>query len=212
MKPSLYKKLKFLLALSFIMLCFIGNAQQVPILVGHEARLESVMVMNIEPDTYVEFGIKRINDSLYQIINQPEDVFFNVESTETWNLSFATAEPYFRGVNDSNLTIPVDFVGFYIENLGRNWDDGLFSNIVNATKDTVLFLSSEKRTVLENGERSNIGGKTQNSFVIRWKFFYEDDALKTRKFSDFNIQDDYYYVRFYITLSESKNSPSRGKD
>lgn len=197
------------LTLSTSMLSLVGKAQQVPTLVSHEARLETVLVLNVNPDTYVEFGIKKINDSLYQIVSQPEDVFFNVESTGNWNLSFATADPYFRGINDTTLKIPVDFMGFYIESTGENWDDGLFSNIVNATKDTVLFLSSEKRMVLESGERNNIGGKTHNSFILRWKFFYEDDALKTRKFSDFNIKDDYYNVKFYITLSESTVSPRR---
>lgn len=179
-------------------------AQEVPIYTNIEARLENVLVLNITPDTYLEFGIKRVNDSLYQITKQPDDVSFSVESTGPWNLSIATSEPFFRGINDTTQKIPVDFVGLYIENKGINWDNGLFSNITNVTKDTVIFLKSERTKLLESGERKNIGGHNRNSFILRWKFFYEDEGLKTRKFSDFDIKDDEYIVKFYLTLSESK--------
>jgi hypothetical protein len=198
--------LKIIAICNFLIIIELDNsvfAQQTPIYINFEARLENVLVLNITPDTFLEFGIKRINDSLYQITKQPDDVFFSVESTGSWNLSISTSEPFFRGINDTTQKIPVDFVGLYIENRGTNWDNGLFSNIANVTKDTVIFLRSEKTKLLESGERDNIGGNNRNSFILRWKFFYEDDALKTRKFSDFDIEDDEYVVKFYLTLSES---------
>ena len=178
-------------------------AQETPVLINVEARLETVLALNIRPDTYVEFGIKKINDNLYQITKQPEDIMFSVESTGNWDLSISAENPYFRGIDDTTLKIPLDFVGLYIENRGENWDNGLFSNIANVTKDSIVFLSNEKTMLLENGRRTNIGGAIQNSFILRWKFFYEDDALKIQRFSKFNITDDNYTVGFYITLSES---------
>lgn len=198
------RKYAFLVVL-FILALQKLSGQETPLLITTEARLENVLILRMTPEQYVEFGIKRINDNLYQITKQPDDVMFSVESTGNWNLSLSASDVYFTGVNDSTHKIPVDFLGFYIENTGTNWDNGLFSNIANATKDTVVFLTPEKILLLESGARGNIGGSAENSFILRWKFFYEDDALKTRRFTDYVIEDDIYRVGYYITLSESTN-------
>jgi hypothetical protein len=192
-----------LIAMIQILASAVLFAQETPILINTEARLDNVLFLKMTPERYVEFGIAKINENLYQITRQPDDVIFSVESTGSWNLSISAADPYFTGVNDSTHKIPVDFIGLYVENTGTNWDNGLFSNMANATKDTIVFLADEKISLLESGVKGNIGGSTQNSFILRWKFFYEDDALKTRKFSDFNIFDDNYKVGYHITLSES---------
>ncbi len=195
----LYKSL----VLIALLLCLRSTGQETPLLINTEARLENVLILRITPENYVQFAIKRINENLYQITEQPEDVIFSVESTGNWDLSINATDPYFTGLNDSTHKIPVDFLGLYIENTGSNWDNGLFSNIANATKDTIVYLSSNKMDLLESGTRGNIGGSEANSFVLRWKFFYEDDILRTRKFSDFDILDDTYRVGYYVTLSES---------
>jgi hypothetical protein len=178
-------------------------AQETPILISTEARLDNVLLLRMTPERYIEFGIRKINENLYQITKQPDDVMFSVESTGSWNLSISAADPYFTGVSDSSHKVPVDFIGLFVENTGTNWDNGLFSNMANATKDTIVYLAPEKTSLLESGVRGNIGGSAENSFILRWKFFYEDDALKTRKFTDFDINDDNYKVGYYITLSES---------
>jgi hypothetical protein len=168
-----------------------------------EARLESLLILNIDPEAKIEFGIKEINDNLYQITKKPGDVNFTIESTGNWNLSISATEPYFHGVNDTSQKIPVDFIGYSIENKGDNWDNGLFSNIANKSKDTILPLSFEETLILINGRKNNIGNSENNSFVIRWKFIYEDEISKMKKFSAFKIKDDYYIGGFYVTLSES---------
>jgi hypothetical protein len=179
------------------------SAQETPMLINTEAKLDNVLILKMTPERYVEFGIKKINENLYQITKQPDDVMFSVESTGDWNLSISSTESFFTGKNDSTHKVPVDFLGLYVENTGTNWDNGLFSNMANATKDTVVYLAPERTSLLESGAKGNIGGSTENSFILRWKFFYEDDALKIRKFSDFDIDDDIYSVGYYITLSES---------
>nr|NQU89675.1 hypothetical protein [Bacteroidota bacterium] len=171
-----------------------------------EARLESVLILNVDPEIRIEFGVSEVSDNLYQITQPPDDINFSVESTGNWNLSITASEPYFTGVNDPTQKIPVDFVGFFVENRGNNWDNGLFSNIANRTKDTIISLSDERKLVLTNGNRNNIGGADRNAFVLRWKFIYEDDVLKIRKFSNLDIKDDHFVGRFYITLSENKMS------
>jgi hypothetical protein len=185
------------------------SAQETPLLINTEARLENVLLLRMTPEKYVEFGIKKINENLYQITRQPQDVMFSVEATGCWNLSISAADSYFTGVNDSTHKIPVDFIGLKVENTGSNWDNGLFSNMANATKDTIVFLSPEKTSLLESGIRGNIGSSSQNSFILRWKFFYEDDALKTRKFNAYEINDDDYKVGYFITLSESSKSNNK---
>jgi hypothetical protein len=179
------------------------SAQDQPMLLNTDARLNNVLILRMTPEKFVEFGIKKINENLYQITKQPDDVMFSVESTGNWNLSISASDPYFTGKDDSTHKVPVDFLGLYVQNTGTNWDNGLFSNMANATKDTIVYLAPEETSLLESGMRGNIGGSDQNSFVLRWKFFYEDDALKIRKFSDFDIQDDIYKVGYFITLSES---------
>jgi len=187
-----------------MVLCFnYSLAQETPRLIATEARLENVLILRMTPERYVEFGIQKINENLYQVTKHPDDVMFSVEATSNWNLSISATEPYFTGVNDPDHKIPVDFLGLTVENTGSNWDNGLFSNIANATKDTIVYLSSEKLSLLESGLRGNIGGSNQNAFIIRWKFFYEDEASRTMKFSDFLIDDDIYKVGYTITLSES---------
>ena len=113
-----------------------------------DAKLETVLVLNIDPDANIEFGIKEINDNLYQITKNPDDINFSVESTGNWNLSISATDQYFSGVNDSSQKIPVDFIGYYIENKGNNWDNGLFSNIANKSKDTLLALTTKETTIL----------------------------------------------------------------
>ena len=189
------------------MLLFSGlSAQETPIFINTEARLDNVLLLRMTPEKYVEFGIKKINENLYQITKQPQDVMFSVESTGCWNLSISASDSYFRGISDSTHKIPVDFIGLYVENTGTNWDNGLFSNMANATKDTIVYLSPEKTNLIESGARGNVGASAQNSFILRWKFFYEDDALKTRKFNAYEINDDDYKVGYFITLSESSKS------
>jgi len=168
-----------------------------------EARLESMLILNVDPQVRIEFGITRVNDNLYQITKYPDDIPFSVESTENWTISVAATEPHFRGVSDPSQTIPIDFISFYIENRGRNWDNGPFSNIANRTKDTLISLSGEKTVVLVDGRKNNIGGSSRNSFVLRWKFNFERDQSKMREFSNLNIEEDQFIGHFYITLSGS---------
>ena len=167
------------------------------------ARLESMLILNVDPEVRIDFEITKVNDNLYQITQFPDDVPFSVESTSNWKLSIAASEPYFRGVNDPTQTIPIDFISFYIENRGNNWDNGPFSHIANRTKDTLIALSGEQRVVLANGSKNNIGGSSRNNFVLRWKFNFEDEISKMRIFSNLNIQEDQFVGRFYITLSET---------
>ena len=187
----------------FIIVYLMAGAQKIDMETRVEAKLESVLILNIDPTAKIEFGIKEVNDNLYQVTKTPDDVNFSVESTGSWNLSIAATAPYFSGINDSSQKIPIDFIGYYVENLGTNWDNGLFSNIANKSKDTVLTLRTEETMILINGRRNNVGSAKNNSFVLRWKFIYEDEFSKMKKFSNFNIKDDYYIGGFYITLSES---------
>jgi hypothetical protein len=171
-----------------------------------ETRLETVLVLNVDPEINIEFGLKQLNDNLYQVTSPPKDINFSVESTGNWNISITSVDPYFTGVKDPTQKIPVDFVGFYIENKGDNWDNGIFSDIANRSKDTILSLSDERKMVLTNGNQKNIGGADKNSFILRWEFIYENDAEKVKKFTDLNIKDEHFVGKFYITLSESKVS------
>ena len=201
MNTILRKYLCFAVFINF----FVGSYAQEHILeVQVASKLESILNLNMDPNARVEFGIQEVNENLYQVTKEPEDINFSIESTGAWNVSISAADPYFIGTNDTSSKIPVDFIGFYIENRGTNWDNGLFSNIANLTRDTVISLSAEKITVLTNGNRGNIGGTDRNSFVIRWRFNYEDEALKIKKFTGMKIQDDYYSGKFFITLSESQ--------
>jgi len=194
----------YILLLLILLLSFSAPAQETNLEMSMEARLEQVLILNIDPNTKIEFGIKKVNDNLYEITKKPDDINFSVESTGNWNLSISSANTYFTDVTDSTKKIPVDFMGYTIENRGNNWDNGIFSHIANRSKDTILPLKPEKTLVLINGRRNNIGGHSRNSFVLRWKFIFEDELSKMVEFSNLSIQDGYYIDGFYITLSESK--------
>jgi hypothetical protein len=180
-----------------------GFAQENNIEANFRTRLESVLILNVDPEIRIEFGLNEVNDNLFQITKAPDAINFSVESTENWNLSITASDPYFRGVNDPSQKIPVEFLGFYIENLGTNWDNGVFSNISNKTRDTVISLSETKTVVLANGRRNNIGGTNKNSFILRWKFMNEDNDLNLKEISKLNLKEDRFIGRFYLTLSES---------
>lgn len=194
---------KFIFSYIFVLVWLISPAQGIDMETRVEANLVSVLILNIDSDANIEFGIKEINDNLYQVTKNPDDVNFSIEATGNWNLSISATEPYFTGINDSSQKIPIDFIGYFIENKGTNWDNGLFSNIANKSKDTLLALTTKETTILINGRRDNIGGADNNSFVLRWRFIYEDELTKMKKFSRFKIKDDYYIGGFYLTLSES---------
>lgn len=165
--------------------------------------LESILQLNIDPDAHVEFGIKEINDNLFQITEYPEPVMFSIEATNNWNLTISASAEYFTGSGDSSLRIPVDFIGYTIESYGTNWDNGDFSNIINLTKDTLYPLETERRLVLKNGRRNNIGGNKQNFFIIRWNFFDENEQMNIKKMSNFNMTDDTFKVGLVLTLAEN---------
>ncbi|HEY9113525.1 MAG TPA: hypothetical protein VIN10_02420 [Bacteroidales bacterium] len=165
--------------------------------------LESILQLNIDPDAHVEFGIKEINDNLFQITEYPEPVMFSIEATNNWNLTISASAEYFSGAGDSSLRIPVDFIGYTIESYGTNWDNGDFSNIINLTKDTLYPLETERRLVLKNGRRNNIGGNKQNFFIIRWNFFDENEQMNIKKMSNFNMTDDTFKVGLVLTLAEN---------
>ena len=194
----------YIFLLLLLSLAFAADAQETNLEMSMEARLEPVLILNIDPDAKIEFGIKKVNDNLYEITKKPDDINFSVESTGNWNLSISAAEPYFTDITDSTKKIPVDFLGYTIQNRGNNWDNGIFSHIANRSKDTILPLKPEKTLVLINGRKNNIGGHSRNSFVLRWKFIFEDELSKMARFSNLSIQDGYYVDGFYITLSESK--------
>jgi len=194
---------QLLVIIIFLSICTLLPGQRIDLETSVEAKLESVLILNIDPEAHIEFGIREINDNLYQITKQPDDVNFTVESTGNWNLSISATDPYFTGLSDSTSKIPVDFIGYTIQNMGTNWDNGLFSNIANKSRDTILPLSTDETMVLINGRKNNIGGAENNAFILRWKFIYEEEFTKMKEFSLFGIKEDYYTGGFYVTLSES---------
>jgi hypothetical protein len=204
----------FIIVTIFVLLFpYLIKAQENTGDVNFRSDLASLIQLNIAPDVYLEFGINEINDKLYQITKYPDDLIFSVESTENWTLSIASTSSYFRGVKDSTLTIPVDFIGFTVENHGNNFDNGLFSNIYNVTKDTILELSSEKKMIMTNGRRHNIGNAKDNYFILRWKFLYQDDPLRMREFYNFRMANDLFRVGVSLTLTKSLDpvQPDKGK-
>jgi len=193
-------------AIIFVLLCSMATkltGQEFYMESHFEAKLESMLILNVDPEVRIDFEITKVNDNLYQITKFPDDIPFSVESTSNWKLSIAASEPYFRGVNDPSQTIPIDFISFYIDNKGQNWDNGPFSHIANRTKDTLIALTGEQRVVLASGAKNNIGGSNRNNFVLRWKFNFEEEMSKMRIFSNLDIQEDQFVGRFFITLSET---------
>ncbi len=185
---------------------YISVTQEISREVNLRSDLVSMIQLNIDPDVHLEFGINEINDKLYQITKYPDDVIFSVESTEDWTLSIEALSSYFKGVKDTTLTIPIDFMGFTIENQGNNFDNGKFSNIYNITKDTIIELSAEKRMLMTNGRRHNIGGAKDNYFVLRWHFLYKDDPLRMREFYNFRMANDLFRVGISMTLTRSMDT------
>lgn len=178
-------------------------AQDVPRHVNFTTKLEPLLMLNVEPDIEVEFGIMEINDDLYHVTKYPDDVMFSVEATTNWNLAINTNNPYFSGVNNPALKIPVEFVGYYVENYGNNWDNGSFSNIINTTKDTIAELSVDRKMILRNGRRNNIGSGERNSFILRWKLIPENDALKLKNYAHLFLTDEHFKVNVQLTLQET---------
>lgn len=166
-------------------------------------KLEPLLQLNVDSDIELEFGIMEINDDLYHVTKYPDDLMFSVEATTNWNLSINSSNPYFSGVNNPALKIPVNFVGYHVENYGTNWDNGTFSNIVNTTKDTIVELTADKKEILRNGRRNNIGSADRNSFILRWKLIAENDALKMKNYAHLFLQDEHFKVNVQLTLQET---------
>ena len=72
-------------------------AQDKPREVNATVVLEPMLQLNIAPDVQVEFGLMEVNEDLYHVTKEPEDVMFSVESTTNWNLSISSEHPYFSG-------------------------------------------------------------------------------------------------------------------
>jgi hypothetical protein len=180
-----------------------GQEDEVIRNVSFKTVLEPVLQLNVDPSLEVEFGIVEINDDLYQVTKYPDDVMFSVDATTNWNLAINTSDQYFTGVNNPTLKIPVNFVGYHIENYGTNWDNGSYSNIINKTKDTILELSEDRKMILVNGRRNNIGGGEMNSFILRWKLMPENDALKLKNYAHMFMMEEHFTVNVQLTLQET---------
>ncbi len=204
-KEMFFKSLKYFGIVAIIILLWPLNmfAQDYIMEIRTSATLESMLILNIDPDISVDLGIIEVGDNLFQVTKYPDDINFSVESTENWNLSIIATDKYFTCTDDSSCRVPIEFISYYIENKGTNWDNGLFSNIANRTKDTPLPLSTEETTILVNGNKNNIGGAEQNSFILRWKLNIEDNLINMSKFSNLKIKDGYYKANFYLTLTEA---------
>ncbi len=196
------KKFSIILIL-FVLLSKLVSAQGEIMEIFASATLESLLILNVEPDIEVEFGVIEVTDNLYQITKHPDDIHFSVESTDNWTLSITSSDK-FTCLDDTSCKIPIDFVSYYIESKGTNWDNGLFSDIANRTKDTTLTLSPEKTTVLVNGSKNNIGGAEQNTFVLRWDLSFVDDLFQMNNYSKLKIKDGYYKANIYLTLTENR--------
>lgn len=200
-------KLKYSIKLGIIILASVMiqslSAQESPRQVFMTVVLQPMIQLNVNPDVVVEFGLLEVNEDLYHVTKKPEDVMFSVESTTNWNLSVSSAQPYFTGEKNPEHKIPVDFVGYTIEDLGTNWDNGSYSNILNMSKDTVLELSPERTEVLTNGRRNNMGDANMNSFTLHWKLLFENNALRMRNYSQYFMTDERFRVKVQLTLSET---------
>lgn len=179
------------------------TAQESPREVFMTVALQPMIQLNVNPDVVVEFGLLEVNEDLYHVTKKPEDVMFSVESTTNWNLSVSSVQPYFTGEKNPEHKIPVEFVGYTIEDLGTNWDNGSYSNIKNMSKDTVLELSPEHTEVLTNGRRNNMGDADMNSFILHWKLLFENNALRMRNYSQYFLTDERFKVNVQLTLSET---------
>jgi len=178
-------------------------AQDIPREVNATVVLQPMLQLNVNPDVKVEFGLMEVNEDLYHVTKQPEDVMFSVESTTNWNLSVSAEQAYFTGTKHPEYKIPVEFVGYSIENLGTNWDNGSFSNILNISKDTIIELAPEQTQILRNGRRNNKGDRDMNSFIIHWSLLFENNALRMKNYSHYFLSDERFKVNVHLTLSET---------
>ena len=178
-------------------------AQDIPREVNATVVLQPMLQLDVNPDVKVEFGLLEVNEDLYHVTKQPDDVMFSVESTTNWNLSISAEQAYFTGTKHPEYKIPVEFVGYTIESLGTNWDNGSFSNILNMSKDTIIELAPERTQVLSNGRRNNMGDRDMNSFIIHWKLLFENNTLRMKNYSQYFLSDERFKVNVHMTLSET---------
>jgi hypothetical protein len=178
-------------------------AQEIPREIEATVVLQPMLQLNVDPNVQVEFGLLEVNEELYHVTKKPEDVLFSIESTTNWNLSVSADQPYFSGTKHPEYKIPVEFVGYSIENLGTNWDNGSFSNIINTSKDTIVELTPEQKQILSNGRRNNMGDKDMNSFIIHWKLLFENNKLRMKNYSHYFLEDERFKVNVNLTLSET---------
>lgn len=179
------------------------TGQDIPREVNATVVLQPMLQLNVNPDVKVEFGLMEVNEDLYHVTKEPEDVMFSVESTTNWNLSISAEHAYFSGTKHPEHKIPVEFVGYTIENLGTNWDNGSFSNILNMSKDTIIELTPERTTVLSNGRRNNMGDRDMNSFIIHWDLLFENNTLRMKNYAHYFLSDELFKVNVHLTLSET---------
>ena len=53
---------KQLLVILFLSICTLLPGQRIDLETSVEAKLESVLILNIDPEAHIEFGIREIND------------------------------------------------------------------------------------------------------------------------------------------------------
>ena len=144
------------------------KAQEVTRDLNFEAYLSSFIILNVDPMQKIEFELIEVNDSLFQFVNKPERLKFNVEASENWNLYIKALKPYFEGKSNPENHIPLDFLSVRVVSEGTNKDDG--TDILNHSKTRPLVLSRSAQLLLECGPANNKGNLNNNSFSLEWEF------------------------------------------
>lgn len=168
------KKLSFLLVGLLLGLATIAQPVVDNAIIPVSVNLNSILRLNVTSGGNIEFTVNNIDQYTSGIVNSPRyDTKFTVASSVDFNV-LMYAEGDLLGADNTAHTLPVDNVGYILENTGSGAPSGTNYTFINdaGTGDvsTITPLNATATTAIITGvDGASAGNTAKNAFTIHWE-------------------------------------------
>jgi len=160
------------------------------------ANFNTTLLLNID-NSAVEFEFNTFEDYHNGVGSHNGDYYSegSIAATTNWELSFMAAEPFLH--DDGVTTMPLDNLGVTVKWTGYN-------KVKNRAKNHAKALESSEVTLIEQqGNKSNAGDETANSFIIYWQLGTGDGNMNSQSIFDQDLKKGSYSTSVEFIVSEA---------
>jgi hypothetical protein len=160
------------------------------------ANFNTTLLLNLD-NSAIEFEFNTFEDYHNGVGSHNGDYYTegSIAATTNWELSFMAAEPFLH--DDGVTTMPLDNLGVTVKWTGYN-------KVKNRAKNHAKSLeSSEVLLIEQQGNKSNAGDETANSFILYWQLGTGDGNMNSQSIFDQDLKKGSYSTSVEFIVSEA---------